>query len=147
MPIRQVEEILHAERGLKFASEQRRVFRAEPERYDGRGVAKHCVSDLRFKLMEVLVRQHKPQAVFAQLRHHVRERQGRERLELVHVKEERAAAVGGAVGTGERGSQYLDKSKLELDQLRYAFTPFDLCQVVRNLVGTFSRPRSSAGSP
>ena len=43
--------------------------------------------------MKVLVRQREPQPVLAQLRHHVGEGEGRERLELVHVQIEGSPVV------------------------------------------------------
>lgn len=42
-------------------------------------------------------------------------------------------------------SQYLDKSKLELNQLTYTFTAFDLCQLVRDLAREFEPAAEQRG--
>jgi len=58
---------------LEFLREQARIFWPHPERDDSSCIADDDVTDVRLKLMQMLVGEQEPYAVFAQLAHHVSE--------------------------------------------------------------------------
>lgn len=76
------------ERRGELAHDHRRILRPEPKRDQSAGIAEHGMPDLILKLEQMLVGQREPDAIFAELRHHVGESQGGERLELIHVEKE-----------------------------------------------------------
>src|SRR5258706_10184319 len=83
--IGKADEIPCVEYRLEFPREISRVLRADSERDKRPGVPQNGMPNLWFELMEILMSEDEPDAIFAQLCGHVGNAQGREGLELVDV--------------------------------------------------------------
>jgi hypothetical protein len=57
---RQIEQVFCVKDRRKFPRDDRRIFRAEAECDQGADVRKHCMPDIGFQLMQVLVREDEP---------------------------------------------------------------------------------------
>ena len=93
VPVCQIDKVLDAEFGLKVPSQIRCIFRSDSKADQRSRIAKHRVPNARIKLVQVLVRQHKADAVFAKLAHHIREHEAGEALKLIEIDEERPPLV------------------------------------------------------
>ena len=114
--VREIDEVFFGEGRLKFPSEHLGIFRSKAEGDHRAHIPEHAMADIWFKLRQVLMAQGKGDAVFAKLRHHVRDGESGELLELVEIDIEGAKRCLGSVGATEsresdRGHQQCPKKR------------------------------------
>lgn len=86
--VRQVEDVFGLELRRELAPDYLGVLCAKSERDHRADVAQDCVSDIRLKLVQVLMREHESHPVLAKFGHHIRDCECGEILEFVEVCEE-----------------------------------------------------------